>query len=50
MGGSRHFKWMGEFAEGLRSEVCWPRGLLFDLRSSLLFQVECKHAMFGFHV
>jgi hypothetical protein len=23
---------------------------MFDLRSSLCFQVECRHAMFGFHV
>ena len=31
----------------------WPRiswGLMFDLNSSLLIQVECIHATFGFHV
>jgi hypothetical protein len=52
--GSRHAQWLrfhvryrhGHFG----SEVCWPWGVLFDLRSSLCFQVECRHAMFGFHV
>ena len=26
-----------------------PRGFMSDLRSSLCFPVECRHAMFGFH-
>jgi hypothetical protein len=31
-------------------KACWPWGLLFGSMSSLWLQVECRHALFGFHV